>query len=425
MLSVWAACSVTAWTLVIRYGRSSPFSDDWQLLPYAAGRRTVTGSWLWQQHNEHRIPLVKALNVVLLRAFDFDYRATTMANALVLSALALTLVLAVRHYRGTSRLRDAAIPLVMLNPHVPALQWGVQAQFTATAAALVLILVIAARQGKLRVLNGRALALWSLALGLLFFSGMNGVVVLPVVAGALLISAWRSAGSRAVRVSAGVAGALGLAAVPLYFVGLQSTGHAWGHPGPAQLITVAVRLAGSPLGPVVEQKWPVIGVVIIVLAVLTLVEAWRRRTRALGLLLVVAGAQVLLAAAVAFGRGGQQWNPYLSNHYSTLFLPMVGLLVLASAPELGRAVRPVLAAAGVCLLLVSFGAARDAVHVGERQRAAQRAFDADVRAGVTLDELVARHVNLLYYEDSDATRRIVAQELPTLLCAGRQGPCPN
>ena len=78
-----------------------------------------------------------------------------------------------------------------------------------------------------------------------------------------------------------------------------------------------------------------------------------------------------------------------------------------ACPLFGAGARPgrtaVLAAAGVCLLLVYFGAARDAVHTGERQRPAQRAFDVDVRAGVTLDQLVAPHVNLLYYEDADTT----------------------
>lgn len=424
VLGTWAVCTAVAVALVVRFGRTVPYSDDWQLLPYESGRKPVTGSWLWHQHNEHRIPLVKALHVVLLRTFHLDFRATTMANVLALSLVALGLILAARRLRGEARLVDVAIPLLVLSPQVPALQWGVQAQFTATAVALCLVLVVAARRREPRTLPARDVVVWVGALFLLATSGLNGVAVLPVVAGTLLIRAVRARSAAiGARVGAVAASAMALSVVPLYFVHFQPTAHDWGHPGPAQLATVATRLVASPLGPGVERRWPLAGLAVVGIGTLTIVAARRRPVRPPALFMVVLGAEVLVAGAVAFGRGGQPWGPGLSNHYSTLFLPLIGVLVLSWGPARDGATRAALAVGLAGLVMLYASATADAVHQGRWVAAAEQSFRRDVQAGVPAEVIVDRHIGLLYFVDSAETRRIVADGLPALLCATGLGTC--
>ena len=59
--------------------RRFPFTDDWNLVPFVTGDRPVTFSWLWAQHGDHRIPLVKALFLVIYnRVTTYDFRAAVM-----------------------------------------------------------------------------------------------------------------------------------------------------------------------------------------------------------------------------------------------------------------------------------------------------------------------------------------------------------
>lgn len=274
--AIWAACSFIATALVVHSGRSLPYSDDWQLWPYVSGQRQISAGWLWEQHNEHRIPLVKAVHLVALRAFDFDYRAPIIINVAALSLIALALLLVARGLRGRTRLSDAAIPLLLLAPHLPPLQWGFQLQFTATAFALGLIL-LSALDDRVQPTT-RSLVLWSIAVALLVTCGMNGVVVVPVLVFGLVLSAWRARQAPPTfRVAAVAVAVAGAAAVGGYFVGLQSTANGWGRPGLSDLVLTSVgcspprsarqrRLAGLwagysswPLPAPPQERWSVAG----------------------------------------------------------------------------------------------------------------------------------------------------------------------
>src|SRR5262249_49186788 len=82
--SVWALVVLAATTFVIRYGRNFPKDDDFALTEMLAGKQPLTLSWLWAQHNEHRIAVPKLLHVALLRLTNGDFRAGTYFNLFVL-----------------------------------------------------------------------------------------------------------------------------------------------------------------------------------------------------------------------------------------------------------------------------------------------------------------------------------------------------
>jgi hypothetical protein len=63
--------------------------------------------WLWEQNNEHRLPLQKAIYLTLLKASGGDFRIGMIANTLILGGLSLAMILTARHRRGRTQLTDA------------------------------------------------------------------------------------------------------------------------------------------------------------------------------------------------------------------------------------------------------------------------------------------------------------------------------
>ncbi len=51
-----------ALAFVANYGNNVPSWDDWDMNPDADGQQPVTTTWLWSQHNEHRIPVPRLIS---------------------------------------------------------------------------------------------------------------------------------------------------------------------------------------------------------------------------------------------------------------------------------------------------------------------------------------------------------------------------
>src|SRR5215510_5499036 len=49
-----------------------PYWDESGYIPYVTGAKPITASWLWSQANEHRIPLIRVVYVVLARVTGLD-----------------------------------------------------------------------------------------------------------------------------------------------------------------------------------------------------------------------------------------------------------------------------------------------------------------------------------------------------------------
>src|SRR4051794_7533696 len=73
LLAVWAAFTAGAVAFVATLGTNAPYADEWEFVPALVGEEPAL-PWLWQQHNEHRLPLPRAIFLALF-TITHDFRA--------------------------------------------------------------------------------------------------------------------------------------------------------------------------------------------------------------------------------------------------------------------------------------------------------------------------------------------------------------
>ncbi len=110
---VWILMMLAALLFVVRYGANLPMWDEWAIIPAVTGGKPITAQFLWEQHNEHRIPLPKIILVLLSRLTRCDYRAGMYLNVFVLGAVASAMVRAAKSLRGSTSYTDALFPLAL------------------------------------------------------------------------------------------------------------------------------------------------------------------------------------------------------------------------------------------------------------------------------------------------------------------------
>ena len=178
---VWALMLAATFAFVWQYGPTVPMEDDWTIVPYLTRDQPVSLTWLWDQQNEHRIPLPKIVLLALYRITRCDFRAGMFFNVLALAGLAATLIAAARRLRGWTSYADAFFPLLLLHwGQCGNLLWSFEVQFvSSTVLAGILLSVI------VRVTDRLTLAMVALAgacLLLLPLCGANGVALVPALA---------------------------------------------------------------------------------------------------------------------------------------------------------------------------------------------------------------------------------------------------
>jgi hypothetical protein len=335
--------------------------------------------WLWEQHNEHRLPVPRLAYFGAYRASG-DFRAGMVLQVLLLSALSLRLTSAVAAIRGRPSWADVFVPVGLLN-------WGHAENFLMGYQVNFALICVLACEMLLRARAGAAVAVGVLLL-VLEGCGASGLVFVPPVGGWLIWRAWR--GKSAVLAGL-VLAAVGYAG--LYFVGYERPAH---HPparpehaGLAVLITGEYLAMGFGLA--AAAVWPVVAVGVVGLTAAT---AGRLvRVRDWGVLAVLGGA-VLLAAAVGVGRAGfGHWDMGLWSRYGLLAWPVLfagylGWTGVRQGP--GRWVQPALAAASLGLLPFNVAAGWQWGAAHDRRLSA---VSADLAAGVPADAVVAKHLS--------------------------------
>src|SRR5262249_855908 len=88
---VWALLTVWGFLFVLHYTRNIPVGDDWEMVPYIAGKEPLTAQYLWSLHAEHRIPLPKLVTITLAWLTGGDIRSSMFFNLAALSGLAAAL----------------------------------------------------------------------------------------------------------------------------------------------------------------------------------------------------------------------------------------------------------------------------------------------------------------------------------------------
>src|SRR6516162_9657623 len=70
----------TAQSLITYRGVNFPWGDDWDAIPAMAGVEKDIPSWLWSQHNEHRVPLPRAIILLVTGYHNGDVRCVMHVN---------------------------------------------------------------------------------------------------------------------------------------------------------------------------------------------------------------------------------------------------------------------------------------------------------------------------------------------------------
>jgi hypothetical protein len=412
--SVWAGMLAVALLAIARYGPEIPRAEDWLLVPALTGHAPSIGAWLWAQNSEHRVPLPQLAYLALLKATGGDFRAAMVFDTLALAGLAAAMMLAARRLRGSTSVVDALFPVTFLHlGHWDNLIWSWQIQFVAStllAGAFVLIVVTWSD-----TLTPPRAALTALCLVALPLCGANGLALVPVFALWAIYTAarvWRTspdstARTTAVLLAGGAAVAAALVAV--YFIGYERATWYPDSPGRSVTARIAAQFLAMAFGPGVAVSWRVLVLVTLAVVTATLVllilrlrdSGAQSRQRIVGLLCIVC-AMLVLAVALAWGRGGRVATSGLSRRYALLAVPLLCAVFFAwqlYAPRRwATRVQVALLLVAVALLPANTRAglaARDWVEQG------MDAVRHDIAAGMPRPLLAERHRPFLLHWDGE------------------------
>jgi hypothetical protein len=310
-----------------------PYADEWEWIGRVTGNEPVTLSWLWSQHNEHRMFLPRLIYFALGWLSGFDFRAGAFFYIFILSGLSLAMMATVRVFRGQTRLYDAFFPLLLMHwGQYDNLIWGFQLNFVTSVVVEGIILLMVSRCGD--GITFKLSILLSLCLILLGLCGSYGIVYLPPMICWLLYAAarkWRGnelhskSNAMAIFIAAMVPASL----VAFYLHGLHTTHYS---PNFYSTLRTMIQFASCGIGQTAKDIWPLSGVVALFACAIiaknslsALLKQPAERLKAAGYLSFVAGF-VALALAIGVGRTGPMIG--FEPRCITLAMPLLILLFL-------------------------------------------------------------------------------------------------
>jgi len=387
---------------VDHYQGDIPLADDLALVPLYTGAEPVTAPWLWQQYNEHRLPLPKLLLWGLGAASGWDYRAGAYFNCAALSGLCLGMILTARSLRGSTSVTDGVFPLALLHvgqAETLLFSFTVNLVTAAVLGGVALLIVVRAR----RTPTWRQGLLLGLVLLALPLCGSAGVALVPALAvwlGYAAVALWRSGqpGGRRHAVALAALAALDCALVGLYFWGYFRPVPPATEPPLAHRVRTSLQFFAGGLGPVAESIWPASALLVVLLAgasAVLLAGVWRRqpdeRARALGLALYACGIAAL-GLGIGWGRAHLGDAAGFGSRYVTLAAPLLCCAYFAWVLYSGRLVPRLL------LLTFAVFAAVDTVQGlqrGARRAEATAAIHADIRRGLSPKQLGDKYASAI------------------------------
>jgi hypothetical protein len=414
VLALWAGMLATAFGAIAIYGRNLPWVEDWEMVPALTGHEPDLLQWLWAQIQEHRLPLQKAIYLILLQASGGDFRIGAITNAIILGGLTLALILTARDLRSRTRLADAFFPLALLNlGYMTYFLFGFQIQFIIYTALIMIWLIIILR--KPWPLSPNIAVISGLISVLLPLASANGVLFAPFVAlwlaaGTLLYH--RNTTPRWIFPFQGTCVIISIALAGLYFVGYISPPWAPPHAAFGPTVVTGARFVGMSLGPVgagmgrffprslIGVAFCGVGILLWVSGIIPLRHGFRySRTpegfRFFGVLLF-ASAMATLVLVMAWGRAG--WVPQfgMPDRYALLSVPALcaGYFAwLLYGPRTARN-RAANAFAIAALLALPFNV-KKGIAWGDSYAAGMQAFEQDLAGGLSWQELGDKHEHFL------------------------------
>lgn len=407
--AVWLTCTVAAFGLVNRYAGRTPYFDDFAFFTLQIHGESTTLHDLWEPLNEHRVPLPKLVTWAVSRAGGYNPKAVMRVDVALIAAGAAVLIAAARSIRGSTRVSDAVLPLVVLSlGQAENFLWAVQVNFLLPAALLAGCLALIAGMGP-TLTAGRAAGVGVCAVSLAM-CGIQGQI--PAVAVGVWLIGVGFATARIDRRVAAVAGVAGFAAVAVVAVCVTGYERREHHPTPEPGWLAArytLRVMGGASGPASEHVGPAeptslptysgLGTA----AVVALTGWWTlracrdrpSRTAATAYVAFLAG-MLALCAAIGVGRAAAN-NGALAIRYVTLAAPLVCWAYLASVrfgpPVAGPLVGSALFLTACVVAWPNVAAGLD--HARDWD-AHQFRIEQDVKRGVPVSFLVEQHGAYLY-----------------------------
>lgn len=412
----WGLATIFAIAATAVHGRWLPWSDDFDIIPWITGDRPVTFSWLWLQHNEHRIPLPKLLFVGIGWLSGADYRWTLCFNALLLAALAAAMIGTAKHLRGRTNWTDLLFPAFILNLGQGGIEWAFQLQFTLTTVLAGLFVAAALAFPRPSI---KRTACMSACASLVVLTGANGLLFAMPAALLLLYEGLRGstcpvASPLLARSLALTSSAFVLVVVLGYGVGLNFP-HAADKPTLVQISRATLDALASYPGRL-ASTWRTFWWVFTPLAISVTVAAivagsWQDRLvnrPALVVLLGFLGGLILVATAIGYGRGARDFA-HLHSHYSSLLLgvPVCLQLLWVALPQ-GRLARGFQALLCVVALAVYVHHARHAARRPSWEAESWAGTIAALRGPLSPEAVAARHTPELYFLDTPEVRDNIA-----------------
>jgi hypothetical protein len=424
---------------VARYGLAVPIWDDWNTLPVAAGRESITPDWLWSFQMDHRIPIPRLLFIALYRLGGNDVRAIMFVNVLLLSGAAVLGLVVARRRVGRTRLSDAVLPLSLLGiANYVNLVSANQVQYVSSIALFCVVVFLMLRDAAWFTLPTIAL-LGICALGLPLTGSTGLALALPMMV-LFPVAAWVHRGRQktSMRIAYGVCllvAAVLVAVVAAYNVFGERPGSPVGQSGSnIQLVIVgmlqfgAVGFAAPPLTFSVPLKLPdnLPALVAAYFSPEWVNRTWRLRTALVAGSAVVATAGLVwpvlrrrqpassvlaplcclacvatLAFAIGYARGSA-----LDQRYITLGATLIFTVYLC----LSLVRHWIATIASWALLLASVALLPwnmyQGLSFGEARRAFERDLIGDIQAGVPVDVIGTRYYEHLWGDPALATAAI-------------------
>jgi hypothetical protein len=419
VLALWAGMVSVVIGCIALYGRNVPLAEDWDMVPALIGQEPNLLEWLWAQNNEHRLPLQKAIYLVLLKASGGDFRIGMIANTLMLGGLSLAMILTARRVRGgRTRLADAFFPLALLHlGHWENMVWSWQIQFVISTMLVCIWLLVIVRERlplppKIAVTAG-------LTLVLLPLSGANGLLLTPFVAlwlAACSLLHRRDMTARWIAPFQIVCVIASITLVGLYFVGYVRPTWTAPNPGFWPTVKTGVKFVGMVFGPVgggkVQPGW-ITGfacAVAFLLLASSIIPLWRglrgnrtsERPQVFGLL-IFATAMATLVVAVAWGRAGSVPRFGMPDRYALFSVPALCAVYFAWILYGAQTIRDRIAIIFAIAMLVAlpFNLRQGRVW-RDWYVTGMQSFEQDLSDGLSWQELSDRHHKFLLHWDRDA-----------------------